>query len=107
MEKYWNDIIAKIIAIIICAVFTFGGAVNMGWSGFAMAVPFMAIWAFTAWSSERSVIITSLCLAVAIIPFYILRLNESSLFFPYHTISNINLFILVLVIMIILSFCII
>lgn len=82
MKKYLNNNITKTIAIIICAIFTFGGAVNMGWSGFAMAVPFMVGWAYLAWLSGRTAIITSLCLFVAIIPFYILRLNESSLFFP-------------------------
>jgi hypothetical protein len=68
--------------IFICAVFTFGGAVNLGWSGFAMAVPFMVLWGVTAYKAGSKTIIVSLLIFLMILPFYILRKNESYIFFP-------------------------
>jgi|GEM_PF-6454139 len=70
------------LLIFTCALFTFGGAVNMGFSGFAMAVPFMILWGITAYKAGQNIIIISLLIFAMILPFYMLRKNESTIYFP-------------------------
>ena len=68
--------------IFVCAIFTFGGAVNLGFSGFLMALPFMILWVLTASMAGKKTILISFVIFLAILFFYFLKLNESKIFFP-------------------------
>lgn len=72
----------RISLICICALFTFGGAVNLGFSGFFFATPFLIVWIILAlFSGQKTITISSLALLV-ILFFYVQRVKESPIFFP-------------------------
>lgn len=68
--------------IAICALFTFGGAVNLGWSGFTMAIPLMALWAILSYKAGKMAIFVSIVIFMMIVPFYILKKIGHPVFFP-------------------------
>lgn len=69
--------------IFICALFTFSGAVNLGFSGFLMATPFLGLWIIIALMAGRKIIIISLMIfLLLILPFYILKVTTSAIYFP-------------------------
>ncbi|HOZ66479.1 MAG TPA: hypothetical protein PLH13_03485 [Burkholderiaceae bacterium] len=71
------------ISIFICAIFTFGGAVNMGLTDFLFATPFMVLWLAIAIKAGLKIFINScLIFLILILPFYILKINGSSIYFP-------------------------
>ena len=77
----------RYILIGLCALFTFGGAVNLGYSGYVMATPFMALWLWLIYKSSRIAVLISLALFIAIIPFYFLKKTDNPLFFPANGMS--------------------
>ena len=81
-NKIVNNQRIRISLICICALFTFGGAVNLGFSGFFFATPFLVLWIVLALYSGQKTIILSLLVLSIILFLYILRTNESAIFFP-------------------------
>jgi hypothetical protein len=72
----------KIILICVCALFTFGGAVNQGLSGFIFAIPFLLLWIILIFNSGKKIVIISLIVLLLILILYVLRVKESAIFFP-------------------------
>lgn len=69
--------------IFICAIFTFGGAVNMGLTDFLLATPFMFLWLIVARKAGRKTVITSaIIFLLLILPFFILKVMGSEIYFP-------------------------
>lgn len=68
--------------MLVCAIFTYGGAVNLGFSGFAMAVPFMALWSFIAYHSPKLLKIISGIIFIIICGFYALKKTDNNIFYP-------------------------
>lgn len=76
-----NSTLASAI-MIVCAIFTYGGAVNLGWSGFTMAVPFMALWFLIARKSNKPLMIASAIIFMMILGFYGLKKTNNDIFYP-------------------------
>ena len=72
----------RISLICICALFTFAGAVNLGFSGFFFATPFLLLWIILALFSGQKTITISVLALIVILFFYVQRIKESPIFFP-------------------------
>lgn len=82
LDKLLENKVAMYITLCVCAIFTFGGAVNLGMSGFTFACPFMVLAAFLAHQGGKQYIIFSIVILLAILPFYILKKMNSPIFYP-------------------------
>jgi hypothetical protein len=76
-----SPILASLI-MLICTLFTYGGAVNLGFSGFTMAVPFMALWSYIAYHSPKLLKIVSAIIFIIICGFYGLKKTDNNIFHP-------------------------
>ncbi|MDP9195353.1 MAG: hypothetical protein M3O22_01070 [Pseudomonadota bacterium] len=67
----------------VAALFSYAGVVNLGWSGFLCAIPFIIalIWMARKWGKPYGMITLILFLAV-FLPLYFLKISGSSVYFP-------------------------
>jgi len=73
----------KILFFILCAIYAFGGIVNVGFSDSIFAIPFIAalLWASFRWKGWFAVISCIFIVGICT-PLYFLKKFESSLFYP-------------------------
>jgi hypothetical protein len=81
-RKIVENQLVRLCVICLCALFTFGGAVNLGFSGFFFATLFLILWIILALFSGQKTITISLIALLAILFLYVQRTKESPIFFP-------------------------
>jgi hypothetical protein len=77
-----NRRISKILLIFTCFIFSYGGVVNLGWSGFIMALPFMYVWYIWARKWGQPYTIATIILALLLVPLYVAKKRNADIFYP-------------------------